>query len=494
MEACFAQIPIRLFYLVLIPRIPNILYSGQHENAFGRYLSASPYPGSAGSNHAQRLYMNIRFSGESDLGDEQMIRMSATAPFGSIRRRAIGCIVGALALALILIPAAAAADAPTVFVSNYTVTPAVLMPGDEGTITVVLTSTASAAVGSALNVQVGTGGVNTSQNTPSNAYIENVLLNGEGIEVLTGSYQDIGELGPGQSIPLTFRIRAPGAEGIYFPEVWVGVRDAAGVRYPIPVNVNSAYALIKKPSIRVERTVPASVDPGDSFNVTLTLLNEGRASASDVSVKINASSHAITPKTSENYYIPVLEPGGTSVLSMAFETDTNAPLGLEPVFVTIDYRNADLAAFRQVETIGIPIVGRAEMGVASIRTDPTRIVAGDQVDLTIRIENTGTADAKSVRATIDDLDLPGTKEAFLGTIEPGNDGPAVFSLQAGRAGEFPYTLTIQYTDDYGAHTTKQALRMIVAEPNPVPAIAVAAAVLIIVVVAAFLWYRRRKEE
>ena len=421
-----------------------------------------------------------------------MIRNPGAAPRQGMGRRTIDCIAGVLIVILVLIPAAAAA--PTVIVSNYTVTPAVLMPGDEGTITVVLTSTASAATGSALNVRVDSGGVNASPETPGNAYIENVLLNSKEVEVLSGSYQDVGEIGPGQSFPLTFRIRAPGAEGIYFPEVWVRVRDATSVRYPIPVNVNSAYALIKKPALRVERSVPASVDPGDPFNVTLTLYNEGQASASDVSVNINASSRAITPKTSENYYIPKLEPGEESVLSMMFETDINAPLGLQPVFVTIEYQNAARSMFRQVETVGIPIVGRAEMGVASIRTEPSRVTAGDQVDLTIRIENTGTADAKSVRATIDDLDLSGTKEAFLGTIEPGNDGPAVFSLLADREGEFPYTLTIQYTDDYGAHTTRQPLNLVVAGSDTVPVIAIAAAVLIAVIVAAVFWYRRRKEE
>ena len=425
-----------------------------------------------------------------------MVRKPAAASSGGTGRRTIGCISRVLIVMLVLIPAIAAAEAPTVIVSNYTVTPAILMPGDEGTITVVLTSTASAATGSALNVRVdtGAGGVNTSPATPSNAYIENVLLNGKGVEVLTGSYQDIGELGPGQSFPLTFRIRAPGEEGIYFPEVWVRVRDAAGVRYPVPVNVNSAYALIKKPALRVERTVPASVDPGNSFNVTLTLLNEGRASASDISVNVNATSSAITPKNSENYYIPELPPGAESVLNLTFETDTNAPLGLEPVLVTIDYRSADLATFRQVATIGIPIVGRAEMGIASIRTEPSRITAGSPVDLTIRIENTGTADAKSVRAAIDGLPLPGTKEAFLGTIEPGNDGPAVFSLQTSREGEFPYTLTILYTDDYGEHATQQTLNLVVAESNSVPALVIAAAVLIVAIVAVALWYRRRKRE
>ncbi|HOI57247.1 MAG: CARDB domain-containing protein [Methanoculleus sp.] len=413
-----------------------------------------------------------------------------------MERRTIGWVPGVLIVLLVLMPATATAQAPTVIVSNYTVTPAVLMPGDEGTITVVLASTASPATGSPLEIRLdgGTGGTNTSAETPENAYIENVLLNGEGVKVLTGSFQEIGEIGPGQSFPLTFQIRAPGEEGLYFPEVWVRVRDGADVRYPIPVNVNSAYALIKKPALRVERTVPASVDPGDPFNVTLTIYNEGQASASDVFVSVNATSGGITPKNSENYYIAELRPGGESVLNLTFETDTNAPLGLTPVLVTVDYRNADRTAFQQVATVGIPIIGRAEMGIASIRTEPSRITAGDQVDLTVRIENTGTADAGSVRATIEDLSLPGSKEAFLGTIEPGNDGPAVFALQADREGEFPYTLTIQYTDDYGAHTTEQALSMTVAESDALPFFAAVAAILIVAVVAAVFWYRRRKEE
>jgi hypothetical protein len=288
-------------------------------------------------------------------------------------RRTIGWIPCVLIVVLVLIPATATAQAPTVIVSNYTVTPAVLMPNNEGTITVVLSSTAPPATGSPLEIRLdgGTGGMNTSTETPENAYIENVLVNGEGVEVLTGSFQDIGEIGPGQSFPLTFRIRAPGEEGIYFPEVWVRVRGAAGVRYPIPVNVNSAYALIKKPALRVERTVPASIDPGDPFNVTLTIYNEGQASANDVSVNVNTTSGAIAPRNSENYYIAEIRPGGESVLNLTFETDTNAPLGLTPALVTVDYRNADRTAFQQVATIGIPIVGRAEMGIASIRTEPS---------------------------------------------------------------------------------------------------------------------------
>ncbi|WP_231476530.1 COG1361 S-layer family protein [Methanoculleus sp. MH98A] len=413
-----------------------------------------------------------------------------------MKRQTIGCFTGALILILVLIPAAASAAAPSVIVSNYTVTPAVLMPGDEGTITVVLTSTALPATGAPLSIRLdpGTGEMNTSEETEENAYIESVLLHSTDVEVMTGSFQDIGEIGPGQSFPLTFRIRAPGEEGIYFPEVWVSVRDGANVRYPVPVNVNSAHTLIKRPALRVERSVPASVDPGDPFNVTLTIHNDGQATASDISVGVNATSGAIAPRNSENYYIPELEAGKNTVLNLSFDTDTSAPLGLTPILITVDYRGADLAPSREIATIGIPVVGSAEMGVASIRTEPARIAAGDTVDLTIRLENTGTADAESVRATIEELALPGSKEAFLGTIEPGNDGPAIFSLDADEAGEFGYTLVVRYTDDYGEHTVRQPLQVVVTEQSPFPTIAAAAAVLIVAVAAAIYWYRRRKEE
>ncbi|KDE56304.1 S-layer protein [Methanoculleus sp. MH98A] len=425
-----------------------------------------------------------------------MIQVSTAAPRRGMKRQTIGCFTGALILILVLIPAAASAAAPSVIVSNYTVTPAVLMPGDEGTITVVLTSTALPATGAPLSIRLdpGTGEMNTSEETEENAYIESVLLHSTDVEVMTGSFQDIGEIGPGQSFPLTFRIRAPGEEGIYFPEVWVSVRDGANVRYPVPVNVNSAHTLIKRPALRVERSVPASVDPGDPFNVTLTIHNDGQATASDISVGVNATSGAIAPRNSENYYIPELEAGKNTVLNLSFDTDTSAPLGLTPILITVDYRGADLAPSREIATIGIPVVGSAEMGVASIRTEPARIAAGDTVDLTIRLENTGTADAESVRATIEELALPGSKEAFLGTIEPGNDGPAIFSLDADEAGEFGYTLVVRYTDDYGEHTVRQPLQVVVTEQSPFPTIAAAAAVLIVAVAAAIYWYRRRKEE
>jgi uncharacterized repeat protein (TIGR01451 family) len=415
---------------------------------------------------------------------------------GLIEWHTAGCILCIVIVALVLLPSPAAASSPTVIISNYTVTPAFLMPGDVGTITVVLTNTATAAARTQTDVQTQPGTVQqtTATTTEINAYVENALLRGvDGVQVLTGTYQDIGEIGPGQSIPLTFLFRANGPQGIYFPEVWVRVRGATGVKYPIPVNINSPYALIKNPSLRVERTAPVSVDPGNSFNITVSILNEGQSSANDIAILVNSSSTSITPMNSENYYIPELLPGDQKILNLSFETDKKVALGLQPILITIDYLNADNAAFRQISTVGVPIVGSAEMSVASVGTNPTPIVQGDTVTLTIRIENIGTANANSVQATIDDLPLSGTKEAFMGTIEPNNDAPAVFTLQADTPGDFAYTLTTRFTDDYGTHTTKQILRMTVAEQSPLVTIIAVIVVLVIVTVVAIYWYRRRKE-
>lgn len=411
-----------------------------------------------------------------------------------MKRQAIYLL--ALVVLAIFVPALAAADAPTVIISDYTVTPDVLQPGDIGTITVTLTNTATAASRTETIVGTGAGGAQetTTTNTQINAFVEDVTLQGNGIEVLTGSFGRVGEIGPGQSVPLTFSFRAPAGEGLYFPEVWVRVSGATAVKYPIPVNVNSQYALIKKPAIRVERSVPESVVPGDRFNLTLGLFNDGEATAYDITATVNASTQSITGATPQTHYFQELAPGEQEELTMQFLTDTGTPIGLQPILITVTYLNADGSVFREASTAGVPIQGRADLGIASLSTDPTLIAEGDQISLIIRIENSGTGDANSVRATIDGLPLPGGKEAFMGTIEPDNDAPAVFTLTADEAGTFDYTLTITYTDDFGTHMVEETLQMTVAESNNTVLVIAVLAVLIVAAAVAIWWWRRQQEE
>ena len=120
-----------------------------------------------------------------------------------------------------------------------------------------------------------------------------------------------------------------------------------------------------------------------------------------------------------------------------------------------------------------------------------RVERGQAFTLIARLENTGTDDAKSVRVQID-LPFSGNNESFIGTIEPGNDAPAVFNLVADESGIRSYTLSASYTDDEGTHTVSEPLTLEVAESSGSMVIIVVAAVVVVLLAAAGIWYWRRR--
>jgi hypothetical protein len=347
---------------------------------------------------------------------------------------ALACL---LVLFLTIVPVQA--EFPTVIVADYTISPPVLQPGDVGTITAIIRPTAGTDVG-----------VN----------IESVQLDSNDVEVITGNYKRLGVIGPGQSIPVTFLVRAPAKDGIYFPEIWIDVTGGRSVRQPIPVNVNTQIAILRNPVLTTLKTVPEGVIPGDDLHAQVVLRNDGLSRADQITVTVNSSSPSITQKTASTYHFGSLLKGEAATIDMVFSTDKKAPIGLNQVYLTITYANTDGTTTTQTEVLGIHVIGKAKIGIASVSTDPVRIKKGDAVSLIIRLENTGTDNANSVKASID-LPMTGGKDAYVGKIEPNNDAPAVFALQAKNPGTSTYNLTVQYEDDYGVQTKNETLQMTV---------------------------------
>jgi hypothetical protein len=129
--------------------------------------------------------------------------------------------------------------------------------------------------------------------------------------------------------------------------------------------------------------------------------------------------------------------------------------------------------------------GVSELGFVSVDTNPTRLTENTPFDLTVRIENTGTGEAKQVSAKVD-LPAEGTKEAFIGKIKPGNDAPAIFLLEGMKGGNYPYNLTISYTDDMGVHTVIRQMNMRVTPSDSSGNIIL---LLLILAILGFLAYR-----
>jgi hypothetical protein len=386
---------------------------------------------------------------------------------------------------MLLCLAPAEAENPTVIVADFTISPSVLQPGDVGTITATIRNTATSAT-MQQNTGIQTGGsFENIRNTDISVNIESVQLESQDVEVISGNYKRVGAIGPGQSIPITFLIRAPAKDGIYFPEIWIDVTGGQSVRQPIPVNVNTQIAILKKPALTAIKTIPDGVNPGDDLSAQVVLQNDGLSRADQITVTVNSSSPSITQKTTSTYHIGSLLKGENTTLDLVFSTDKKAPIGLNRVYLTITYANPDGTMTTQTEVLGIHVKGRAKIGIASVSVDPVRIKKGDAVSLIIRLENTGTDNANSVKASID-LPMSGGKDAYVGKIEPNNDAPAVFALQAGNPGTFPYNLTVQYEDDYGVQTRNETLGMTVNDGDPTGLIV--AILLILILSGGGYWY------
>ena len=377
-------------------------------------------------------------------------------------------------------------SAPTVTITDYKVNPSVLMPDSPGTITITVKNTASSAQVSEKSGFIGTDSYATVKTTDINVNLDNVRLEGNGLMVVSGNFDRVGALGPGQSMQFTFSIQAPSKNGLYYPEVWIDTAGGKSVKYPIPVNVNTALGIQKKAIIILDSTLTGSQNPGDEIPVQVTVLNSGDMLSEDVVLKIeNISTTMVAPKNTDIYHLGTLSAGQNKTIDMILLSDKKMTAGLVKVPVTISYNAIDGVQKTQTSSIDILFKGKAELGFVSVDTSPPRLTENTPFDLTIRIENTGTGEAKQVSAKVD-LPAEGKKESFIGKIKPGNDAPAIFLLEGASAGTHPYNLTITYTDDMGIHVMNQQMTLRV-PPNDNSGSLIFG--LIVLVILGFLAYR-----
>jgi hypothetical protein len=245
---------------------------------------------------------------------------------------------------------------------------------------------------------------------------------------------------------------------MYYPEVWIDTTGGRSTRYPIPVNVNTAVGIQKQAILIMDSSLGGAANPGEEIPVTITIRNAGQTLADDVTIKIENMSAVVAPKNADLYHLGVISPGGQQTAQLVLLSDKKANAGLVRIPVTISYNAVDGVSRTRTTGIDLMLKGKAELGFVSVDTSPPRLTENTPFDLTIRIENTGTGDAKQVSAKID-LPAEGTKEAFIGKIKPGNDAPAIFLLEGTTAGNHPYNLTIAYTDDMGAHTMSRQMNI-----------------------------------
>jgi uncharacterized repeat protein (TIGR01451 family) len=234
---------------------------------------------------------------------------------------------------------------------------------------------------------------------------------------------------------------------------------------------------------------PETIKPEDTFDLSFLVSNEGTGTASTVQVTAALDDLPFVPVGADTFVIRKLDAGASERLSYRIMVSDSAEISAHTIPIRMRYDDESGGNATSQSSVGINVVGDADLCIASVKTSPQNPAAGDTVTLTFKIENTGHGDAESVKARID-IPFAGTKTAFLGKIEADDDAPCLFTFRATESGDIPYRATIEYKDDLGDHTTTVELVQYVDSGGNGDMLISALAVAALIVVGVF--YLRRK--
>jgi hypothetical protein len=358
-------------------------------------------------------------------------------------------------------------------ISSYNVSPPVLSPGGFGVITVEIKQIGRTA----MSEKYTSGGSTVTMSWDDTLYVDHIDLEGNGLELISPEYDRIGEIGAVSPLKATFIVRAPKESRIYFPEVWMD-SSAGPIRFPIPVNVNSAIGIPSEAIIVMQSLDSGVVKMGDDIPVRLTFRNVGGTVAEKVRLQFGNVTGGIAPKTASMYYLGTISPGEEKTLDITLISNEDADPGLVNVPVTIHYTVADGTIKKEPAFLNLIMRGTPELGIMSVETRPGNVTEKQPFDLILQIENSGTGTAKQVLVTID-LPMNGIKQSDIGKIPAGKDEAAVFLMDGGAVGLYRGNATITYRDDSGIHTgTRQFSLRISRDYNPMLIFGILAVIII----------------
>jgi hypothetical protein len=322
-------------------------------------------------------------------------------------------IAGALLMISLLAGMAAAATSSEgqIAVKSVTRDPDVFMPWDTGTIRVLIQNT-------------GTGPVTI--NTAD-------IMSGALQVINYQTYDKVGSIGAGDSLEMTFNLKANGLEALCFPELYLDLGDAGSMRYPIPVRVDATPILVSV------LDVPDSFVQGEENTVVLSVSNPR---------KNNVTGVTITPRgegirsTQTSVFLGSLQPDGMKNVTFEITPDRSTDLTFE-----VSYANG---MNRHTANITLPVsIGERSMTAYPVVNNVEVSQSGGTWTMKGDVTNAGLSDARSVVATVGSPAQPVDPNRIyvIGALEP--DDFSSFELTFTAAGASTVPLVIQYKDDDG---------------------------------------------
>ena len=345
-------------------------------------------------------------------------------------------VVFILAVLLPLFMPVTCAD-PSVMIDSYKIYPEVLMPGDNGLLTLTIQNAETQATttekyGDATDsiTIVENNGVVINKIWVNPAYDDN----GKKIKSTAGytGYNDFGNIAPGASFQISFELIAEEniTEGYYFPDVRIDLEDDQyeDITFPIEVRVSNETVDL------ISTNVPSKISVGGSTDISLSAVNKRKNNVGGITISSDENNDLdFNP---ESIFIGTLESGKSEDIIFSINP---SGMGKKNLSLNLSYKNGDNQHYK---TYDIPIEIIEALDVAPIFTNiPSTIKKGKSARIGLEVYNAKTESITGVIITpiTDATVIP--SQYFIGAMDPDDVFSASFDI---------------YSDilDYGNHTIK----------------------------------------
>jgi len=326
---------------------------------------------------------------------------------------------------------------PSVMIDSYELYPEVLMPGDNGLLTLTIKNAETQAT-TTEHYGDATDSITIVEN--NGVVIKKIWVNpdyddnGNKIKSTAGynGYEDFGNIAPGASFQVSFELIAEEniTEGYYFPDLRIDLKGGQyeDITFPIEVRVSNETVDL------ISTNVPSKISIGGSTDISLSVVNKRKNNIDSITISSDKNNDLdFNPKS---IFIGSLEAGKSEDIIFSINP---GEMGKKILSLNLSYNNGDNQHYKNYD---IPIEIIEVLDVAPIFTDmPSTIKKGKSARIGLEIYNAKTESITGVIITpiTDATVIP--SQYFIGAMDPDDVFSASFDI---------------YSDmlDYGNHTIK----------------------------------------
>jgi len=238
---------------------------------------------------------------------------------------------------------------------------------------------------------------------------------------------------------------------------------------------------------------PSSIKIGDEFTIGIQIENCGTSIPKNVTFEILSLPEHLSVKEPWVNIIPKIQYSNSErFLVFHMKVDDEAESGTYVIKTRLSYDSGTIKITKDDEIL-IDVIGdKAELSIASLKTDPVLPKKGEVVELTLRIENTGDGTAKSVSVYVDHP-FQGLKQSFLGALDSDEDGPAVLTFIVDKSGGFEFPITINYKDDFGDNEIQTEINLTILKKKTNWIVIIVSVIVVALIILGIFYYFKLKK-